>query len=339
MDDSPIVRRAKTMTRDAGPRPPFQIRGHRHIAADLPRHWIVLPPHARERALQHPLLRGLCPTHVGFFPSARSHRADRPGGVEQAIFKYCVRGSGWWEVAGRRVEVKPGDLIVVPPGAPHAYASNPDRPWTLHWFHAAGVHVDLILKELGVDTLRPVIPLGQDGALVALFQDLEEALEQDYAFPAAPLRVTDSCAPRGTHDSAAPHARVRIPKCGRARSSQRAADERAARQAPRRGAMGLFRQSLDFALRVALSPPPWAARPKRISTACASTAPPGCSSPPTTACRPSRRGPATRTRSTSRARSAASTARHRRSIGAETDRRDDDRTAETGISERARGPW
>jgi AraC-like DNA-binding protein len=169
--------------RNAVARPPFQIRGHRHIAADLPRHWIVLPPQARERALQHPLLRGLLPTHVGFFPSARNHRADRPGGVEQAIFAYCVRGSGWWDVAGRRVDVTPGDLIVVPPGAAHAYASNPERPWTVHWFHAAGAHVDLILGQLGLDPLRPAIPLGQDGALVTLFQDLEGALEQDYAFP------------------------------------------------------------------------------------------------------------------------------------------------------------
>jgi AraC-like DNA-binding protein len=183
MDESPVALGGKTMKRDAGPRPTFQIRGHRHVASDLPRHWIVLPPQARERALQHPLLRGLLPTHIGFFPCARNHRADRPSGVEQAVFTYCVRGSGFWQVEGRRVDVKPGDLIVVPPRTAHAYASNPERPWTVHWFHAAGAHVNLILRELGLDPLRPVIPIGQDGALVALFQDLEEALEQDYAFP------------------------------------------------------------------------------------------------------------------------------------------------------------
>jgi AraC-like DNA-binding protein len=153
------------------------------MAADLPRQWIVLPSAARRKALSHPLLKGLLPSHVGFFPNAKNHRVCRPEGVEQAIFKYCVRGAGWCEVGGRRFEVNGGDLMVVPARAPHAYASTPKRPWTVHWFHATGEAVEPLLHELGVSATQPVVHLGRDPRLVGLFQDLEQALEDDYAFP------------------------------------------------------------------------------------------------------------------------------------------------------------
>ncbi|HEY4016990.1 MAG TPA: AraC family transcriptional regulator [Polyangiaceae bacterium] len=161
----------------------FEIRGHLHMAADLPRRWIVVPPSDRARALAHPLLEALLPSHVGFFPGARRHRVDRPEGVDQAIFKYCVAGEGWCQVGGRRFDVGAGDLMVVPAEAPHAYASSPDRPWTVHWFHAVGRALPLLARELGVSARQPVVRLGQDARLVALFQELEGALEDDCAFP------------------------------------------------------------------------------------------------------------------------------------------------------------
>jgi hypothetical protein len=99
----------------------FEIRGHLHMAADLPRRWIVVPPSDRARALAHPLLEALLPSHVGFFPGARRHRVDRPEGVDQAIFKYCVAGEGWCQVGGRRFDVGAGDLMVVLGCAPKTY--------------------------------------------------------------------------------------------------------------------------------------------------------------------------------------------------------------------------
>ncbi len=162
---------------------PFRIEGHHHMAADLPRQWIVLPPGDRTRALRHPLLKGLLPSHIGFFPSAKHHRIHRPEGLDQAIFKYCVHGAGWCEVDDRRFDVGPGDLMVVPPQAPHAYGSSVARPWTVHWFHAMGSELGLLLRELGVSTASPVVHLGRDAQLVRLLQDLEHTLEHDCAFP------------------------------------------------------------------------------------------------------------------------------------------------------------
>jgi AraC family transcriptional regulator, arabinose operon regulatory protein len=132
---------------------------HHRAAADLPGHWITLPASVRTMALAHPLLRGLFPSHVGFFPEAAHHRVDRPLGLDQATLQYCVRGRGWCEVEGRRFEVEPGELLVVPRHAAHAYGADQTRPWTVYWLHAMGEHVDRLLTELGASRQRPVVPL------------------------------------------------------------------------------------------------------------------------------------------------------------------------------------
>lgn len=171
MDETPI------------PSASFRISGHHHMCADLPRPWIVLPPSARASALSHPLLKPLLPSHVGFFPHAKYHRIARRHGADQAIFNYCVEGDGWCELDGRRHGVRPGDLMVLPPQQAHSYGTAPERPWTVYWFHAAGDHVSSLIGELGVSPRMPIVRLGRDPRLVALFHELLPILEEDYAFP------------------------------------------------------------------------------------------------------------------------------------------------------------
>src|SRR5579862_2440415 len=73
---------------------------------------VVLPRAIVEKSQAHPLLGGLLPTDAGFFPKARGHYRERCQGVDQAIFIYCTRGMGWAELGGRRVTVRPGELLV-----------------------------------------------------------------------------------------------------------------------------------------------------------------------------------------------------------------------------------
>lgn len=155
---------------------------HHHRAADLPRHRITLPAAARRSAQRHPLLAGLFPSHVGFFPRARQHHVDR-GGIESTIVNYCVKGAGFCELGGRRYSVEPGDLLVVPSGVPHVYGTCPDRPWSIHWFHAMGEHVPALLAELGVSVQRPTLHVGYRRELVALFAELRASLADDYSEP------------------------------------------------------------------------------------------------------------------------------------------------------------
>ena len=142
---------------------------------------VVLPREVVVRALQRPLLRGLLPTDVGYFPKAAHHLRERTVGVDQAIFIYCTHGRGWCELAGRRHKVSAGDLLVVPPNTPHAYGAEQAQPWTIPWVHAAGANVGYYLEELGVSAERPVFYLGDDPQLRLLFEEVLEVLEHGYA--------------------------------------------------------------------------------------------------------------------------------------------------------------
>src|SRR5262245_48520761 len=62
----------------------------RHHHRDLPRHWVTLPAPVRRTALSDPLLSGLFPTHVGYFPRAGRHGVSRDRAIESTVFNYCV---------------------------------------------------------------------------------------------------------------------------------------------------------------------------------------------------------------------------------------------------------
>jgi AraC family transcriptional regulator, arabinose operon regulatory protein len=144
---------------------------------------VVLPKWAIANALQQPLLRDLLPTDIGFFPKAAGHLRERTVGVDQAIFIYCTQGLGWCELAGQNFSVKPGELLIIPPGISHAYGADEKKPWSIFWVHAAGANMKLLLEELGVSIERPLLFLGQDPQLVALFEEAIEILEHGYTAP------------------------------------------------------------------------------------------------------------------------------------------------------------
>ncbi len=141
---------------------------------------VVLPRSVVERARKHALTNGLLPTDVGYFPRAQGHLRERPGGVDQAIFIYCTKGSGWCELSGHYHAVKAGELLVVPPRAPHVYGADESQPWSIHWFHAVGALLDSFLNELGVTADRPVMRIGEDAQLLALFEEVLDIVEHGY---------------------------------------------------------------------------------------------------------------------------------------------------------------
>lgn len=98
----------------------------------------VLPEMARKACESDAFLSQLYITDIGYYPHAKHHYRERTGGVAQYILIYCIKGSGWYSIGGRRYDVNDGQFFILPRGVSHKYASNNDDPWTIYWVHFAG---------------------------------------------------------------------------------------------------------------------------------------------------------------------------------------------------------
>lgn len=142
---------------------------------------VVLPRGVVAAALKQALLCGLLPTDIGFYPKAKGHFMERRVGVDQSIFIYCIKGQGWCETGSNRYQIRPGELFVIPPGTPHAYGANDKSPWTIYWAHIKGNSNMLLLAEMGITREKPVLWLGEEPELMALFEELLDVMEHGYA--------------------------------------------------------------------------------------------------------------------------------------------------------------
>lgn len=99
---------------------------------------IVLPDMIRKTCAEDSFLRQLYITDIGYYPHAMHHYRERPNGVEQYILIYCIKGSGWYSVYGKKYEMRENQWAIIPKRAPHLYASNNSNPWTIYWLHFSG---------------------------------------------------------------------------------------------------------------------------------------------------------------------------------------------------------
>lgn len=99
---------------------------------------IVLPAMIQRLSESDTFLQQLHITDIGYYPHATYHYRERPNGVEQYILIYCIKGSGWYSVLGKRHEIKEQQYFIIPQDEPHIYASNNDDPWTIYWVHFTG---------------------------------------------------------------------------------------------------------------------------------------------------------------------------------------------------------
>ena len=141
---------------------------------------VVLPRSVVLHAQKQMLTAGLMPTDAGYFPRATGHLRERREGIEQAIFIYCVKGSGWCELAGEHRSIRAGEVLVIPPHTTHAYGADGKNPWTICWFHAQGKLLPSFLVELNVSAARPVVFLGDDARVLAIFAEVLDVLEHGY---------------------------------------------------------------------------------------------------------------------------------------------------------------
>jgi AraC-like DNA-binding protein len=145
---------------------------------------VLLPEAVIKAALRDkPLLHGLLAVGAGYAPRAAGHLRRRPQEIGGALLVYCVKGGGWCELAGQLHTVRPGDLLVLPPGVPHTCGAHVSNPWTIHWAIASGENLRDYLNELGVSPQAPLVWMGDDLQLARLFNEVARTLEQGTAFP------------------------------------------------------------------------------------------------------------------------------------------------------------
>jgi AraC family transcriptional regulator of arabinose operon len=144
---------------------------------------LVLPrPRVRE-FLDQPGTNHLVVTDCGYFPEAQSHGRTRNTPLTQAVVIVCAKGKGWCETAAGRFEVAPGQVVVLPPGHPHAYGADADDPWTLWWIHVAGRELPGFLTAAGMTIDAPVRRPANVYPIVTLMTEVVQWMERDSTTP------------------------------------------------------------------------------------------------------------------------------------------------------------
>jgi len=142
---------------------------------------IVLPKKIMTEFLtKDQVTRQIYITDIGFYPKAKFHYVERPGGISQHIIIYCMEGRGWIEIDKKKMEISPSQFIAIPAGKAHKYAANEKDPWTIYWIHFKG-EIAAYIVELILQNSRNYKPdLTYNENRIRLFEDIYSNLEKGY---------------------------------------------------------------------------------------------------------------------------------------------------------------
>jgi len=143
----------------------------------------VIPRPVLAEARRHPLVRGLYPTDIGWYPKARYHYRDRLNGAPEDHLMMCLDGHGYVVVNDKKSHLRAGELLIIPRNCRHTYWADEDDPWSIYWMHFRGedssYYVDRIphvAESVAYDESARV-------EAVRLFRDCLETLEGGYTLP------------------------------------------------------------------------------------------------------------------------------------------------------------
>jgi AraC-like DNA-binding protein len=143
---------------------------------------IVIPAKILARHFDdHPIVKQLYITDIGYYPNALYHHRQRSHGVNQHVLIYCVKGSGWAKIAEKKNSLAAGDFVLLPANIPHEYAADEHAPWTIYWMHFKGTNssdfVDMMLKRMG----DYVASISFQEKRLHLFEEIYTSLERGYS--------------------------------------------------------------------------------------------------------------------------------------------------------------
>ena len=129
----------------------------------------------------HPIVKQLYITDIGYYPNALYHHRQRSHGVNQHVLIYCVKGTGWAKIDDKKYSLSAGDFVLLPADIPHEYAADEQAPWTIYWMHFKGTnsadYVDMMLKKMG----DHVASISFQEKRLELFEEIYTSLERGYS--------------------------------------------------------------------------------------------------------------------------------------------------------------
>lgn len=139
----------------------------------------VLPTEAFSDYVEHPQVRRLYLTDIGFFPHADRHYRERKEGIEEYIFIYCMEGQGeiqMWD--GQTFILKENQAFCIPRFCGHKYYACREDPWTILWVHFKGE--DCSLYPLEERQVVSFLSKSAASRMQFLFELLLRTLEGNY---------------------------------------------------------------------------------------------------------------------------------------------------------------
>lgn len=139
----------------------------------------IIPHKIIEKLTNNRLSKDLYPLGAGYYKQAEGHRMERLEHDDHLLI-YCLDGKGKIRVNQKNIAVNSGDLILLPRGTAHQYASSLNVPWTIYWCHFEGALADDFIEHLQISKQKPVVHLGLHSSLVSEFDALLEARHSSY---------------------------------------------------------------------------------------------------------------------------------------------------------------
>lgn len=99
---------------------------------------IVLPIEVFQDYVNHPQVKRMYLTDIGYFPKAEHHYRERKEGVDQYIFFYCTEGKGIISVDNKKYILKKNEAFCIPKNKRHFYYACDEDPWSILWVHIKG---------------------------------------------------------------------------------------------------------------------------------------------------------------------------------------------------------
>ncbi len=140
---------------------------------------IILSPKVLGKYTNHPLVKRLYLTDVGFFPNAQGHYRKRKTGIDEYILIYCTAGSGRIHLRDQQYTLQPHEAFCIPASQVHWYEALEENPWSILWVHFRGEDT----QYFPVDNCKVVKFLSTTSTnhMIFLFELLFHALSGEYS--------------------------------------------------------------------------------------------------------------------------------------------------------------